>query len=76
MNMLFEKRKKKWLAGLLTFCLLCLSGCSGTGEESASGMSDKKTEKAAEAEDPEKKYEVVYLDMSKEEKAGAQEKLT
>ena len=33
-------------------------------------------EQAAEAEDPEKKYEVVYLDMSKEEKAGAQEKLT
>ena len=76
MNMLFKKRKKKWLAGLLTFCLLCLSGCSGAGEESDTGTSDEKTEKAAEAEDPEKKYEVVYLDMSKEEKAGAQEKLT
>lgn len=76
MNILFKKRKRKWLAGLLTFCLLCLSGCSGAGEESDTGTSDEKTEKAAEAEDPEKKYEVVYLDMSKEEKVGAQEKLT
>ena len=47
--MLFKKRKKKWLAGLLTFCLLCLSGCSGTGEESDTGTTDEKTEKAAEA---------------------------
>ena len=70
-----KRKKKKWLAGLLTFCLLCLSGCSGAGEESDTGTSDRKTEKEAEAEDPEKKYEVVYLDMSKEEKAGAQETL-
>lgn len=55
--------------------MLCLSGCSGAGEESDTGTSDEKTEKAAEAEDPEKKYEVVYLDMSKEEKTRAQERL-
>lgn len=41
MNMLL-KEKKKWIAGLLTFCLLCLSGCSGAGEESDTGTSDEK----------------------------------